>query len=119
MLQALGIGFAAGSYFGAQLRLARNMRRSRTEDAAARRRRILAETLALMQRGEYARAQEVLSPLSREAPDDLLVAYRVAQVLTETGPPPAAQAAWKRLRALDRHGIYKEQLRIHETRSEH
>jgi len=44
------------------------------------------------------------------------VAYRLAQVLTEVGAPAAAQAAWGHVRALDRHGVYRVQIRAGEQR---
>lgn len=108
-IRMLLIGFAGGSYVGAQLRYAQAMRGIRAAELAALRRRVLAETQSLLKSGQPARALEVLSPLARRLPDDLLVAYRLAQVLTETGNKRAARVAWRQLRTLDRHGIYRQE----------
>lgn len=111
---ALGVGFTAGAYAGGQLRLAHALRSQRAAAVAAGRRRALWEIRRLMEQGEYGPALDVLAPLARELPDDLLVAYRLAQVLTAAGTTHAAAAAWGRVRALDRHGVYRSQLRAWE-----
>jgi hypothetical protein len=110
------IGFAAGSFFGAQLRLAHTQRAIRADELAAVRRRTLTEIQSLLNRGEPARALELLHPLARRFPRDLLVAYRLAQVLTASGNKHAARAAWQQLRTLDRHGIYRTQALENEKR---
>jgi hypothetical protein len=115
-LQALGIGAAAGSYVGAQIRFVQTRREARVQAALARRRRALWEVRSLLESGAHGQALESVAALAREWPDDLLVAYRLAQVLTEAGAPAAAQAAWGHVRALDRHGIYREQIRAGEQR---
>ena len=109
-LQALAIGLAAGAYFGAQVRLARQIRTQHAATAASLRRRILWQSQELLARGEAAGAVEALRPLAVEAGCDLLVAYRLAQALTAAGDRPAARAAWQQVRALDEHGLYKQQI---------
>lgn len=111
--RALGIGLTAGAYIGAQLRLAQTVRGLRAEAATLRRRASLREAHALMDRGEHVQALTLMDALSRDFPDDLLVAYRVAQLLTAVEGETAAQAAWERLRSLDHHGIYRDQIRAH------
>ncbi len=108
--QALGTGLAAGAYLGAQVRLAQTRRQMRAAAAAAWRRRMLWRTRELVERGEHAEALQTITPLAERWPDDLHVAYRVAQVLTEVGSADAAQDAWRRVRALDRHGLYRAQI---------
>ena len=110
------IGFAGGSYLGAQLRFAQTVRSAREAEHAAWRRAVLTEVQALLQRGAAGEALEVLSPLSRRDPEDVLVAYRLAQVLTATGNKHAARAAWRQLRRLDQHGLYRQQLLENEPR---
>ena len=108
--QALGTGLAAGASLGAQGRLAQTRRPMRAAAAAAWRRRMLWRTRELVERGEHAEALQTITPLAERWPDDLHVAYRVAQVLTEVGSADAAQDAWRRVRALDRHGLYRAQI---------
>jgi hypothetical protein len=109
-MQALAIGLAAGAYFGAQVRLAAQIRARRAAAAASFRRRVLSQSQELLVRGEAAGAVDALQPLVAEAGHDLLVAYRLAQALTAAGDAPAARAAWQRVRELDRHGLYKRQI---------
>jgi hypothetical protein len=107
-VQALVIGLAAGTYVGAQLRLryaledtARAARRDR-RDAALR------VVRACVERGDGEAGWEALRPVAEDAEEDLLVAYRVAQVLTLRGDRTAARIAWERVRRLDRHHLYRE-----------
>ena len=117
-VQALGIGVAAGSYVGAQLRFVRGLRDWRARVAATGRRQVLWEVRALLERGEHARALEAIAPLAGQATGDLLVAYRLAQAVSGADTAEAARAAWDRVRALDRHGVYKELIRAEEARLE-
>lgn len=117
-LEALGIGVAGGSYFGAQLRMAQTVRGLRERALTAERRRILWTVRGLCARGQYGEALKVISPLSTREPDDVLVAYRVAQILSEAGTVHAARAAWQRVRELDRHGVYRQQARTFEAQLE-
>jgi hypothetical protein len=109
-LQALAIGLAAGAYFGAQVRLARQIRTQHAAAIASFRRRILWQSQESLARGDAAGAVAALRPLAAEAGCDLLVAYRLAQALTAAGDRPAARAAWQQVRALDEHGLYKQQI---------
>ncbi len=113
-VQAVIIGLAVGSYFGAQLRLSQTQRQIRAQAAGEARRRTLRRTSELLANGEPAAALEALRPLADRAHDDLLVAYRMAQTLTVAGDVLAARVAWQRVRQLDRHGIYRDQVRENE-----
>ncbi len=113
---ALAIGLAAGAYVGAQVRFMGRVRELRAQAAASLRRQLLWQSQELLARGEAARAVELLQPLAAQAPDDLLVAYRLAQALTAAGGAAAARAAWRHVRQLDRHALYKQQIRAHEDR---
>lgn len=110
--QVLTIVLAAGSYVWAQVRMAQTVRGHQARSAAALRRHALAEASDLLARGDYTRALEMVAPLAEQNPDDLFIAYRVAQVLTALGHA-AARDAWARVRALDPHGIYRPQVRAH------
>lgn len=117
-LHALGIGVAGGGYVGAQIRMAQTVRGLRERVMTLERRRVLWTVRGLCERGEYSAALQVITPLSRRVPDDVLVAYRVAQILSEAGTVHAARAAWQRVRQLDRHGVYREQVRKFESQLE-
>lgn len=106
-LRGLGIGVTGGSYVGAQIRFAQTVRRQRQTAVQAARRRALALARANLQAGDYVQAWEALRPVSYLAADDLLVAYRIAQVLTGKQDVPGAQLAWQRVRDLDKHHIYR------------
>lgn len=107
--RGLLIGLAGGCYVGAQWRYAQTVRDRRERALAARRRRALEESRLLLLRGEHDAALESVQPLAELLPRDLLVAYRVAQVLTAAGNRPAAEDAWQCVRDLDKHGIYRQQ----------
>ncbi len=98
---------AAGTYALAQLRCAHRLRRERQQREVLRRREVLAAVQQLLIQDQPARAWELLQPLAGLAEDDLLVAWRVAQVLTAKRDVEAALAAWQRLRRLDRHHLYR------------
>lgn len=108
--QALAIGTAAGAYVGAQGRCAGCVRAWRAQASERARRRLLWQSQELLARGDAAQAAALLRPLVDEAPDDLLVIYRLAQALTVAGDVPGARAAWQQLRQLDCHGLYKQQI---------
>lgn len=110
----LALGLAGGGYVGAQLRLAQSVRDSRRRAQADRRRACLHNAQEELARGRPLAALEALAPLADQAARDLLVALRMAQALTAAGDVPAARAAWRQVRRLDRHGIYREQARDHE-----
>lgn len=108
--QSLLIGLAAGCYIGAQVRVAQSLRQRRATEFQARRAEHLRQAQEHMQRGDARAARAALEPLAADAAHDLLVAYRLAQVLTAAGDAEAARAAWARVRALDRHRVYRQQI---------
>jgi hypothetical protein len=113
--QMLIIGLTGGTYVGLQVRLAGRLRECQAQSAANHRRRILWQSQQALESGDAAGAVAQLGPLLRAAPEDLLVAYRLAQALTAAGNEAAAQHAWQRLRQLDRHGLYKQQIQAYAT----
>jgi hypothetical protein len=110
-LQLLGIGFTIGTYFGAQLRYTLRARRSARSTLARQRRAILTAVQEHMAAQDWNAALVALKPLAEQAPDDLFVNYRVAQILTAAGTGRAADTAWRRLQRLDRRGLYREIVR--------
>lgn len=106
----LATGLAGGTYLGAQLRFAQTVRSRRRETATAHRRQALQAARACLAAGQYGQAWEAIRPLAAQADRDLLVAYRVAQVLTAKRDVNAALDAWHLVRRLDRHHIYREQI---------
>ncbi len=112
-LEGLALGMAAGTYLGAQIRFLLTARMLERRQAFELRRSTLHEVLVLIRRGEYAPAHERMRSLAHLADTDLLVAYRFAQVLTGTGDPAKAGRAWRRVRELDRHKIYRQDMEIH------
>lgn len=108
-------GLALGVYFGAQVRLTGEVRRQREQLASDQRRGILRQAHVLLLSGDPEAAWDVLLPIAAEAEHDLVVAYRVAQVLLAKGDPGAG-AAWALVRRLDRHRIYRDQIREAEAR---
>jgi hypothetical protein len=115
-VQALLIGLVAGAYVGAQLRMAGNLRELRERERVADRDTRLRVAQAALAEGEVAAARKALAPLAPSETDDLLVAVRWAQALTAAGDAGAADAAWQRVRELDRHGIYRTYVREYRER---
>lgn len=119
VVRGLIIGITGGLYVGAQLRL-RNRWHLHLEQAAERQRRnALKEVHDSLRRGAFEDALAALAPIADRAQDDLLVAFRLAQALTGTGDREAARAAWEYVRALDRHGIYRDEIRANLTTPDH
>ena len=112
-LAGLAVGMAAGTYFGAQIRFLVTVRMIEHRRAFELRRRTLHEVLVLLRRGEYGPAHERIRVLAHLADSDLLVAYRFAQVLTGTDDPAEAGRAWHRVRGLDHHKIYRQDMEAH------
>jgi hypothetical protein len=112
--RGLGIGVAIGTYLGAQIRLAQTVRYRRERLAEGLRRRALREARAALLAGRVEDAWRALQPLAAHVEHDLVLAYRFAQVLTARGDGPAALAAWRRVRRLDRHRIYRQEVVEHE-----
>jgi hypothetical protein len=114
LTRLFGIGLAVGGYLGAQVRFAQTVRGLRQQGLDDLRRRCLRQARELLLRGSSVRALEQIQPLAELVPDDLHVAYRLAQALTATGDVAAARAAWRRLGELDRHGVYRREVQQHE-----
>lgn len=110
--QGLGIGLAGGTYLGAQLRLAQAVRSQQQQRQATLRRQALLAARDGLRRGDFTVALAALEPLRELASRDLLVAYRLAQVYTALQDVDAARAAWRQVRALDRHGVYRHEMRV-------
>lgn len=113
VLTGLAIGVVAGSYAGAQFRLAQTLREQQRAEVARVRRETLSEAIQHLRSGDLDRAWERLESVRPLAESDLLVAYRRAQVLTARGDGAAAQRAWQRLEQLDRHHIYRAEITRH------
>lgn len=101
------LAVATGTCALAQLRCAHRLRWEREQREARRRREVLADVQRLAAEGRVAEAWERLEPLAALSDRDLLIAWRVAQVLTAKRDVEAALAAWQRLRRLDRHHLYQ------------
>ena len=82
--------------------LALSAARGRADDESAE---SLQQQRAAFQRGDFDAAGQALTPILDLAEVDLLVAVRVAETLTACGDPQA-DAAWQRVRRLDRHQLY-------------
>ena len=106
----LATGLAGGTYLGAQLRFAQTVRSRYQAAMTARRRQALEAVRTCLAAGQYDQAWDAIRPLAAQADRDLLVAYRLAQVLTAKQDVDAARNAWQLVRALDRHHIYREQI---------
>jgi len=109
--RGLWIGIAGGAYVGAQLRLASVLRRGASQAAAGLRRAALRAVSEALLADNPRVAWGAIQPLLPLAESDLPVAYRVAQILTALDDVDAARAALAHVRKLDRHHIYREQIR--------
>lgn len=112
--RGLGIGVAIGTYVGAQIRYAQTVRYQADQAFGDLRHNALRAARDALGTGHAEEAWNALQPLLPRAETDLLVAYRVAQVLTARGAGQAALSAWRRVRRLDRHRIYREEVRVNE-----
>jgi hypothetical protein len=108
--RGLGIGLAIGSYLGAQMRYAQTVRSQRARAAAERRHAALRDARLALLAGRADDAWRAIQPLAERVEDDLVLAYRFAQVLTARGDHAAALEAWQRVRRLDRHRIYRQEV---------
>lgn len=109
-LRGVLIGVAGGTYVGAQIRLGATLRSERSEAQTRLRQQALQNVRYYLDRGEADAALAALDPVAELVADDLLLAYRLAQVLTCAGQSQSALAAWDRVRELDRHRIYRDEL---------
>ena len=71
---------------------------------------VLAAVSDGLERGDGDAALEALEPLRIAGKQDLLVAYRLAQVLTMKRDVSAGLEAWQQVRTLDRHHVYRRQI---------
>lgn len=109
-VRGLLTGAVLGTYLAAQLRLAQALRTRRRNMAAERRRQAQSLAAEQLAAGDARLAVATLAALREEFPDDLLIAYRLAQAYSALGDPEAAAAAWLALRRLDRHRIYRDEI---------
>ena len=108
--RGLGMGVAAVTYLGAQFRYAQTVRDRHDQAVRKRRGAALGAARAALNGGHLDQAWLALEPLVEQAEQDLVLAYRIAQVLTARGDRAAAAAAWRRVRRLDRHRIYRQEV---------
>lgn len=113
-MTGVALATAAGAFVAAQLQLAQSLRRRTLQRSADARRRILEAVCRSIDAGAYQDALAALQPLDRAAHGDLLIAYRIAQVLTLARNVSGARAAWRRLRAIDIHHIYRDEIESYE-----
>lgn len=109
--RGLAIGIACGTYLGAQIRFAQTLRELNRQVQDAVRDAALRAISEHLVRGDADAAWEAAGPIRDLADDDLLAAYRLAQVLTIRGDARAARRYWKQLERLDHHHIYRKQIR--------
>ncbi len=102
-------------YVAAQIALVRARQAARRRDRQALRHAALARARERLLAEDYAGALAALAPLESLAGEDLLVAVRVAEARSGLDDVAAARAAWQHVRALDRHGLYRDQVRSHEA----
>lgn len=114
-MTGIAVAFAAAAFVAGQLQLAQSLRRRRAERATDARRRVLQRVARCIDDGAYREALEALRPLQAAARQDLLVSFRVAQVLTLARIVPEAEAAWRHLRAIDIHHIYRDEISGYEA----
>ena len=108
--RGLCAGLAIGTYLGAQIRYAQTVRSQRNRTAADRRHSALHVARTALAAGHVDDAWRAIEPLAGLADDDLVLAHRLAQVLTARGDPRAALEAWQRVRRLDRHRLYRDEI---------
>lgn len=99
---------AALLFISAQGLLPAAVRRDEQRRAAAWRAKALAAAQAAAAQGRLDEAAVLLAELVAAQPGDLLAAQRHAALLTAQSDP-GADAAWRRLRDLDRHRIFRSE----------
>jgi len=109
--RALALGGVIGAYGGAQIRYAQTVRLQAEQAFWDLRSAALKRVRRALAAGRADEAWTELTPMMREAETDLLIAYLAAQVLTRRKDGFAALNAWRRVRRLDRHRIYRQETR--------
>lgn len=105
------IGLTGGVYLGSQIRLASHVREQRQRRATLLRHEALLAARQHLLAGDAEAAWVALQPIADRFDRDLLVAYRVAQVQTQRAPADVAAEAWERVARLDRHRLYRGEIR--------
>lgn len=95
-------------FLACQLRLPAAAGRLAGEQAAGDRRDSLIRAAQAMQAQRWNEACDELIRAQRRFPNDLLVAVRLAEALEAAGASSEAVQAWRRVRELDHHHIYRE-----------
>jgi len=95
------------AYAAAQLLFAHELRSSGARLRRGQRDACLRAARASLARRAYDEALRAIQPVAALAKRDLLVAYRLAQILSALERADAAALAWELVRRLDRHRIYQ------------
>lgn len=107
----VGLRICAASLFvTCQVRLVPALRCERQQAAHQRRRAMLRSAVRAADVENWPEACAALARAQQENPSDLLVAVRLAEALQAVGDPVAAAHAWRRVRALDRHHLYRDRI---------
>lgn len=93
-------------FISAQGLLPTALRSEAQRRSSVRRKQAIADAQAAAAAGRLAEAEAILAELVAAQPGDLLAAHRYATILTAQAAPEAV-AAWRRLRELDRHRIFR------------
>ncbi len=109
--KGLLIGFAGGTYVGAQIRQVRALRERARQALERGRKACLRDAIAAMHAQEPERAVALLEPAVTARPGDLLLLVRLAQALDAAGQQTEASAMWEQVRALDRHRVFRSDVR--------
>ena len=115
--RGLALGIAVGTYLGAQWRYAQTVRYRADQAFWDVRKETVRQARQALLEGRGAEAWDILQPLKNDVEVDLALAYLVAQVLTQTGDESGARTAWRRVKRLDRHRIYRREIREYEERT--
>lgn len=112
---ALGRGLcmavAGVVYVVAQVRLRGAVREERQRVLQRDRAAALRRVVACVEQDDWVGAVAAIRSIEHLAGTDLAIAYRLAFVLSQAGQVPEALAAWRQVRALDRHGVYRAERR--------
>lgn len=101
------LGMAIATYVLAQLWMSRELRMRRFVLDQELRRAVLERAVQFARAGDTQSALTEIGSLGPLVQSDLLVAYRFAQIVSMTSDTDAARDAWRIVRALDRHKIYR------------